>query len=141
MDLKSYELGYLLTPLLPEDKVPEAVEQIKSLITGALGEVKQANSPRLINLAYPIKRVIEHKGTTFRDAYFGTVHFAAPGEGAQILVASLKKSATIIRHLLITAREEPLRPTIKRVPRMKVSPVSMTAAAIDKEIENLIHVS
>ncbi|MBI2099958.1 MAG: 30S ribosomal protein S6, partial [Candidatus Vogelbacteria bacterium] len=40
MDLKSYELGYLLTPLLPEDKVPEAVEQIKSLITGALGEVK-----------------------------------------------------------------------------------------------------
>ncbi len=147
---KLYELGYLLTPLLAGDKVAETVESgLKALILTAGGEIKRENQPRLITLAYPIKQVIEHKGSTFREAYFGSLYFEAPAEAISMIQAGLKKSPQLIRQLLIIVHQPLIRPEFKRPSRAKLTPApaappvrfekpAMTAEALDREIEDLL---
>ena len=155
-ELKTYELGYLLSPLVSSEQVGQTVEkEIKSLLNKAKAEVKSEIQARHRGLAYPIKKVVEHKGSIFREAYFGAIVFSCVSENVPLLEEGLKKSLPVIRHLLIvlppSALLEPVKPRVVQA-EGGVSPETgssdkvaegkkMTEAAIDKEIEDLIHVS
>lgn len=153
-ELKTYELGYLLSPLVSSEQVGQTVEkEIKSLLKKAKAEVKDEVQARHRGLAYPIKKVVEHKGSIFREAYFGSIVFTCAPENVPSLEEGLKKSPFLIRHLLVVLPPSALLVPVKpRVPQVEgVSPETessrskveskMTEAAIDKEIEDLIHVS
>lgn len=147
-EFKTYELGYLLSPLVAPDAVAEAVaKEIKSWLTKAEAEVKSEVSPHSRPLAYPIKKVAEHKGSTFRDAYFGAVYFTCRPESLATIESGLKKSTLLVRHLIMILPARAFLPPAKPRVAPATVPVApkvirrLTDEAIDKEIENLIHVS
>lgn len=117
--VKTYEVAVLLTPLLPEEK---AAETFEALITGPLakagGAVKSGGeAPKMITLAYPIKKVVEHKSNIFRQAYFGWVRFESTAAFAVELSDSFKKSSEVVRSLIINLPKDAFREAPKRVRR------------------------
>lgn len=150
----NYDLGYLLTPLLPEDQAVELVEtQLKGAITARGGTIRNDGRPKMIALAYPIKKTIEHKTTTFRDAYFGHFYFDLTTEKIGEVEEILKHLPEMVRYLLLARGEAPA-PEVRPAPRPMTTPVkssmpapimpvapskkSMTREAMDKEIEGLL---
>jgi len=147
--VKTYELGFLVTPLLPEEKVAELIEtKVKPLITKLGGELKGEDTSKLIALAYQVRKVVEHKGSVFKEAYFGALRFTFAGEAVNDFKAELKKMNEIIRSLIII-----LPPDYNKKPERRILPPNkeaeekpassadrpvMTKAAIDKEIEGLL---
>ena len=154
-ELKTYELAYLLSPLVAADAVAEAVNtEIKHWLKKAGAEVKSEVAPYSRELAYKIKKVVEHKGSTFREAYFGAIYFTCEPGQMPMIEEGLKKSALIIRHLIMILPNRAFLPPAKpRVARAEAgapetpspasaSPVAtsnkMTEAAIDQEIDQLL---
>lgn len=151
MENKTYELGYLLTPLLTEELVAELLEKkVKALIAKEGGELVSEQAPKLISLAYPIRKQVENKHLVFRDSFFGAIRFTAAPAAAPALAAELKKLPELVRFLLITlpdiTEEAPARrgpaPEGKKLEENPTEPALTTAEAIDKEIDKLTnHVS
>ncbi|MEA1929627.1 MAG: 30S ribosomal protein S6 [Patescibacteria group bacterium] len=141
---QAYELGYLLSPLVPADKVGETVESVIKQALAAVGaKIVLENDPRMIPLAYPIKQVVDNKGTTFREAYFGTIYFDASADVATGLAADWQRSPMLIRHLLI--KNSPPAPQKSPAPapsRPEADTPStkptLNRAVIDREIEDLL---
>lgn len=148
-EIKSYELAYLLSPLVAPEAVGERVEtEIKKALTLARATLKSEMEPTLRSLAYPIKKVVEHKGSTFREAYFGSLIFEAESQTIPVLEASIRQSALVIRHLLIAlparaffvppVRQHPVdTPTTPEVSEVEKK-AKANPAAMDQEIEQLL---
>jgi len=154
-ETKLYELGYLYSPLVSAEELPvrlaasikASIDEFSGLVTGEL-------EPRLLKLAYPIGRFVEHKRTVFREAYFGAIRFSLPAEALARLESRLKVEAEILRFLFIALPKgaakslTPKRPLARR--RQQVSDgerpsqsgakakAAMSNEDIDKEIEGLL---
>ncbi len=126
-----YEIGYLLTPFLPEEKIPETVDQlIKAAITKAGGEVVSETMPKMIALAYPIAKVLDNKKNVFQDAHFGAVKFEAASEVVPALLKIWQGTAEIVRFLVIKSyKEVPEAQFIKRGEASGESPVPTEPAS------------
>ena len=149
--VKAYEVAYLLTPLLPEERAAEVSQLlIADQLTAAGGRVISSDAPKMIPLAYPIKKVVEHKSSLFREAYFGWTRFEAPAEFAPALIENLKKAPEVVRSLVIALPKEALREVVKRprrVPTAAVTPegespvtgaVPLDEAVLDTKIDELL---
>src|SRR3989344_416521 len=157
-EVKRYELGFLLSPLLPETAVGELVaSRIKTLITELGGTVGGETTPRLFGLAYPIRRVVEHKASVFKEAYFGWLALTLPPEALVVLRDNLKKIPELIRSLVLLVPPPSAapadKPSVGREKRERFRSPAPSAPAvtlalspealnqeIDKEIEQLIKV-
>lgn len=64
---KEYELSYLLTPDIPEDKIDSQALELKNIITENGGAIVQTNPPEKKRLAYPVRKQ--------NQAYLGIVYF------------------------------------------------------------------
>lgn len=158
-EIAHYELGYLLSPLVASDKLAETIEsELKHWLAAAQAEISGELPAKLMPLAYPIKKVVEHKGSTFREAYFGAIYFSCRPELLENLETSLSKSSLLIRSLVIklspaaytwlthAPRPVPALPESAINPELlnqdepaPVTPVApMSTAAIDQEIDQLL---
>jgi ribosomal protein S6 len=161
-DRKTYELGYLLSPLVAGEVLSETVEkEIKQALTAAGAEIKKELEPRLRPLAYEIKKIVEHKGSTFREAYFGALAFVAAPSAIAEIESKLKKSTMIVRHMLMIlpaaafitpkprvaptgaepAPEGDKSPVIETGEKMEKAPKGkkkMSTEALDQEIDQLL---
>lgn len=148
-DTKKYELAYLLSPLVPADKLEETLNQeVLSLITGLAGEITLKPNPELRKLAYTIKKVTHHQRSSFKDAYFGYIQFTALPEVIDELNNKLKKSEQLIRFLLIIAlkvadKEIKIKPTeaveaLAKEESTGLDEHKVDEATIDREIEGLL---
>jgi ribosomal protein S6 len=104
-----YEASYILLPSLAFEQVPAKAAAIKSMLTSAGGAVISDEDPVLIDLAYPMTKVIStfrHKATT---GYFGWIKFEITSDGIGAVKKALDADDDIIRHLIIrTVRENTL---------------------------------
>lgn len=101
-EYRSYELGYLLTPLIPEQQLAEKTDSaIRQLVIQSGGVILVETPPRLTTLAYPIKKVVENKGIVFKEAYFGSLAFQCLPAKLEAVTTALKNNPLIIRFLLI----------------------------------------
>ncbi len=104
-----YEVSYLLLPVISGEEVPKAVAKIKDTITSRGGEVIADENPVLIDLAYPMTKVI---GTTRHKAdsgYFGWVKFEMPADVMAEIKKVLDGAGSILRYLIVkTVRESTL---------------------------------
>lgn len=148
-ETKTYELGYLLSPLVPAEQLTEtATREVKQVLERAGAKIKTEIAPRSRTLAYPIKKTVEHKSSIFREAYFGAVRFTAPPEALTAVETGLKKSPLLVRFLIVTLPPRALAPAVpRRGARTEKTPPppggpglspKMTMEAIDKEIEQLL---
>lgn len=138
-DGKLYELGYLLSPLLPEDKVKEELATIKAGILARSGEMVAEGEPRMRYLAYTVVKKISNKNVRFNDAHIGWMRFNLPAGEAPALTEMLNKNDHIVRFLLITI------PNIKEQEALEVEDVAgsetkegISEQEIDREIDSLI---
>lgn len=153
---KNYEIGYLLSPLVPAEEVGiRLAEAIKEPLSVSHGVVTSELEPRSITLAYPVSKTENHQKTTFKEAYFGALRIAIDPAEAVALAAKLKLSPLIIRFVLVSLPKNaaplmPLkRPVARRRPASSQSAIKtdestgekkpeMTSAEIDKEIDELL---
>jgi ribosomal protein S6 len=107
--LTIYEVSYLLLPSLALEQVPAKVAVLKAKLTSAGGQVISDENPILIDLAYPMTKVVgttRHKCTM---GYFGWVKFETTKEGIGGVMKSLDMDNEILRYLIIkTVRENTL---------------------------------
>ncbi|MHB1316551.1 MAG: 30S ribosomal protein S6 [Minisyncoccota bacterium] len=106
---KIYELGYILVPSLPDEKIVDEVSSLKNLIVKNGGEVVSSEDPILIDLAYSMTKVVSTDRQKYGRGYFGWIKF----EGETDSLAEIKKvldlSATVLRYLIVkTVRENTL---------------------------------
>lgn len=161
-DVKAYELAYLLTPLIPEDKLQELYEEIFGAALKAGGGTITSDLPaRMIDLAYTMVKSISNKRNKFDNAYFGVLRFEAYPEQVAIIKEMIDKRPEVIRYLIVTLPKDAdkltaPRPVAARKPVEEVSideasevedeteddlKVEMTDAEIDREIEGLLETS
>lgn len=140
---RSYELGCLLMPTAPAGEIAGLVErEIVQVIVAAAGEVLECSLPRMIRLAYPVKKTIDHKSRQFAEAYFGFLRFRGLPSSVAAVGEKIRQSEWVIRHL-ITSRQAPVaapagrifsdRPTVKNERGL-----SRSSEAIDREIEGML---
>jgi ribosomal protein S6 len=151
-DARVYELGYLLVPTLPGEEVPAVYGNLKEMVRSFGGEIISDEMPKLINLAYQMRKVTSNIKSKFSSAYFGWIKFATDAEKVVELKAKLDFDPNIIRFLIIkTVRENTMavkrygrsdmahrRPVQKRDPDAP-APV-INKEEIDKEIDALVAV-
>ena len=142
-ETKKYEIGYLLSPLIPEEKLDEeifilrkAIEDRQCLITGE-------ERARTRKLAYSVKKPALG---SFDTAYFGWIKFIAEPETLREIDITLGKEPNIIRFLITeSAREDLSKKAAKRAVRKKrisgAEPKIKTEVKpeeIDKKLEELL---
>ena len=146
-----YEVGYLLSPMVPEeDAVAKADEGVRMAIEQAPAVVTSAVHPKRRPLAYAVGKSVNHKRTSFREAYFGSFRFEAMSDALVNLKKSLDESDLVIRFIIVSVprRAElpivPRRAPVRRAATQSSDKVATPEKAqiseeeIDKEIEGLL---
>lgn len=144
---KIYEIGYLLTPLIPEERINEEISVLRGLIEGNHGFIINEEGAKMQRLAYTIKKP---NAGSFDSAYFGWIKFMAASDSAPEIKKSFDKNQNVVRFLITEiTKEEALRklPTGKFIRKKKplaarpIEPKIKTeikTEEIDKKLEELI---
>ena len=143
---KLYEVGYLLIPLIPEDKLADEVNGLRTYIESANGFIVGEDQPKMRRLSFAIKqRGIASKRLRFEDAYFGWMRFQATGTDVLAINEAFDKNDKVLRFILI----KPIK-DVPRIPRVisavkaktdvvkKEKKTSLSDQELDKEIDQLL---
>jgi ribosomal protein S6 len=139
IDSKVYEVAFLLVPNLSEEEVPVVYGDMKGLITSLGGDFISEEMPKLIDLAYTMKKTIQNVNQKFDTAYFGWTKFFMDAEKVSELKKKLDFDPKVIRFLIVkTVKENTLsgkKFTSKEGMRRKTS-FSATSSSKKEEGEN-----
>ncbi|MDO8443835.1 MAG: 30S ribosomal protein S6 [Candidatus Azambacteria bacterium] len=126
---KEYELAYLLTSEISEEKIDSEVSELKDLIAKNGGDIIQANLPEKRRLAYPVKKE--------NFSYFGVVYFNASVENLDGIKKALLFYKKVLRYLLLN-KETKLKPVslLESQPEKIQSP---TAQTFEQRLESLLN--
>ncbi len=96
--MKRYETVFILTPVLSEDQVKEAVAKFEKFLKDGGAKIVNQDSWGLKKLAYPIQK----KSTGF----YHLMEFEATGELIATLEVELKRDERIMRFLTVKMSKE-----------------------------------
>ncbi len=88
-----YETVFILTPVLSEDQVKEAVKKFRDFITQNGGEIIWEEDWGLKKLAYPI----QHK----KNGFYHLIEFDYDPQKVDRLELEMKRDERVIRHLIV----------------------------------------
>jgi small subunit ribosomal protein S6 len=111
--MNHYETVFILTPVLSDDQVKEAVKKFRDLITAKGGEVIWEEDWGLKKLAYPI----QHKKTGF----YHLIEFKLDPEAVKDLDLAFRRDERVIRHLIVKLDKYAAEWAEKRREKMKES--------------------
>ena len=114
-ELRIYEVGYHVSPLVKDEDVEKVVGTIRAAIEKAGGSFIAEGAPSLLKLAYPITGREGGKRVEYDRAHFGWIKFEAPGDSIRSLEATFKQNSSIIRCLVFRTVREDTRAKIKPV--------------------------
>src|SRR3989344_5112454 len=141
---KAYEVGYILTPLLPEASVSGEVSALRNQIEKQGGLIVSEGQPEMRRLSYPILKQ--------QSGYFGWMKFILKPDALDGIKTELTRNKNIIRHLIILSRKES-KASAKKVRRLGIrkrvmrdtaiqdkaqKPGEIDAKEIDKRLEELV---
>lgn len=139
---KIYEINYLITPLLPEDKAAEEEFVLRKIIEDNKGFVIGENQAKKQKLSYPIKK--------FDTAYYGWFRFSAGADSLDNIKNNFNNNEKILRALITETGKENLTQfsprKIIRTPKSEGSFSSLETAEkieikpeqIDKKLEEIL---
>src|SRR6185369_9681644 len=78
-----YEVSYLLLPSLAIEQVPAKAASVQDMLTSVGGMVLAHEEPTLIDLAYPMTKVIQTSRHKVTAGYFGWVKFEITKDGIE----------------------------------------------------------
>lgn len=132
-ELTVYEIGYLILPSIPEDKLSSVTSAIRKVIITEGGTEIDAEEPFKEPLAYTMSKTIGASRYVLSDAYLGWIKFEADRAKAPAIKAGMEKIEEILRFLLIKAQRETTFTLAKAraaVEEKKESAPSSTAEAV-----------
>lgn len=139
-DNKTYEINYLMSPLIPEDKAAEEAALLRKIIEDNNGFVISEDQPKAQKLSYPIKK--------FDVAYYGWFRFSATAGSLDNIKNILNKNEKILRILIAeTGKENPVqfspRKIIRKPKPKDLSPessekVEIKPEQIDQKLEEIL---
>lgn len=147
-----YELGYLLVPTIPDEGIGAAYTAVKDLVASHEGQFISDDMPRMINLAYPMLKVVANVRNKFNSAYFGWIKFEMDTAKILELKKKLDFDPNIIRFLIIkTVRENTIATkkfTYKDMSKSRNTKkedgdeavVEINKEELDKEIDAMVEV-
>src|SRR6188768_2259202 len=81
--LAVYEVSYLLLPSLAIEQVPAKATSLKDMVTSVGGAIIADENPVLIDLAYPMTKVVGTTRHKCNAGYFGWAKFEMSKEGIE----------------------------------------------------------
>jgi ribosomal protein S6 len=106
---KVYELGYILLPSLSDEQMHNEVKTLSSLVSKNGGDMISSENPILIDLAYPMLKVVQTTREKCYQGYFGWMKFEIGSEDLTEIKKALDLSSSVVRYLLVkTVRENTL---------------------------------
>ena len=108
-----YEVSYLLLPSIALEPVPHEVDSIKEAITSRGGVIVSHEDPILIDLSYPMTKVIGTTRHKCDSGYFGWVKFEISKKedgGIEAVKKALDTKDEILRYLIVKTVREKLVP-------------------------------
>lgn len=111
-ETKTYEIGYLLSPLVPEDKLDAEISVLRGLVESRKCLIMGEERARIRKLAY----IVQKKGSgKFDTAYFGWIKFVADPAAIADIKSDFDKTANILRFLILdTTKSESVRKAAKK---------------------------
>jgi small subunit ribosomal protein S6 len=106
MDYKHYETVFILTPVLSEVQMKDAVEKFKKLLEDQKAEIVNVETWGLKKLAYPI----QNKSTGF----YTLIEFNAPGTVVNTLEIEFKRDERLLRFLTVALDKDAVEYNEKR---------------------------
>ena len=151
-DARVYEVGYLLIPSLKEEEVSVAYSNLKDLLSSLGGQIISDEMPTMLNLAYPITKVVKNVSQGYQTAYFGWLKFFIDPKQMPELKKKFDLEANILRFLMIkTVKENTIAakrflkdstrrrsPILNRGGELKEEITTIDKEKIDKEIEAMV---
>jgi small subunit ribosomal protein S6 len=104
--MKNYETVFILTPVLSEIQMKDAVAKFREVLTTGGAEIVNDENWGLKKLAYPI----DHKTTGFYQLF----EYAAPGELIAKLETEFKRDEKVMRFLTVALDKHALAYNAKR---------------------------
>ena len=126
-----YEMAYLLSPEIAEEKLDLEIADIQKIISENGGEVAQSSAPQKRWLAYPVKKQ--------RQASFGVIFFNADKENIIGIKKNLSSSKNVLRFLILN---EPLKKPepVAVIPKTEAERAPETAApSFDQKLESILN--
>ena len=105
-DAKLYEFSFHLVPKMSAEDAVSAFTDIKNQITAAGATIKNESTPTLLNLAYQMEITVDSVKQKYTQAHFAWIIFEATGPQIEEFNAEFKLRTDIVRHLLITTKNE-----------------------------------
>lgn len=106
-DLSVYEIGYLIVSSIPEEKIPETVEDIKRIITDSGAVILSEESPVRQSLAYTMRRkTVSGAYEKYDLAYFGWVKFELDSASIDAVKKTIEIHPAILRMIILSTVRE-----------------------------------
>lgn len=146
---KVYELGYILVASLPDEKIADEVVSLKDMLAKNGSDIISHEDPMLIDLAYPMVKVVSTQRQKYSRGYFGWIKFETEPEALAEIKKSLDLSSTVLRYLIVkTVRENTLlngKMILRKEEREEVLPEEViddvvvdSGEVLDKSIDDLV---
>ncbi|MCK5059970.1 MAG: 30S ribosomal protein S6 [Candidatus Pacebacteria bacterium] len=108
-----YEIGYLLVPSIPEEKIAEEAASVRGQVEKEGGLLIMEDIPKMRPLAYSISKIIDSKRERFNQAYFGWVKFEISCSKISLLEKEIENNPHIIRLICVKTVKESTLASIK----------------------------
>lgn len=105
-ELTVYELGFLILPSIPEDKLSETVSLIKKIIAKHDGSEIDGEEPIKQDLAYSMSKTVGASRYVLSEAYFGWIKFEALPAKVLLIKSDVEKMNEVLRFLLVKTPRE-----------------------------------
>ncbi len=101
-----YELGFLILPSIPEDKLTDVVTLLRKAINKEGGKEIDGEAPFKQPLAYSMSKTIGASRYVVSDAYLGWTKFEVEPKKISAIKDGVEKIGEVLRFLLIKAPRE-----------------------------------
>jgi len=90
---KQYETVFILTPVLSETQVRDAVDKFRAILSANGGEILHEEDWGLRKLAYPIQKK--------NSGFYSLIEYTAPGTAIDVLETEFRRDERVIRFLTV----------------------------------------
>lgn len=127
---KEYELAYLLTPDIAEEKLDLETAELKKIISENGGEVIESSAPKKKWLAYPVKK----QG----QASFGVIYFNTNKENLGRIKKIFSFNKKVLRFLILNKIIKP-KPIAEPQRTMAEKTPESTTPSFDQKLESILN--
>lgn len=137
---KMYEVGYLISPLVPVDKIADEALALRKVIEDKQGLLISEGEAKMQKLAYTIEKDGVGK---FDDAYFGWIRFFADSGVLADIKKSFEDIKDVLRFLIVKLDKEAPK-KISKKPAKKIHDIKVEEKSevqeeeVDKRLEEIL---